>query len=208
MTNNPDQILEELVNALEPDHAIGILLAVQMGATPQELQLVVQSADYDEETNAVTSNQGYVIRCIGVQEHRLSVGMFNRMMVVEDHPLLWNHNERYKQIYFKGTSDDVDGFMLELNQLYGQHYGTLRNLADNVNRMAPLGTLLERRNGLLGEMPISMAEKVADLLKRYGYEVNLLDTEQKDPPIQFKLLVVDDSYFIAQMYSADYLKTR
>ncbi len=208
MTNNPDQILIELVQALEDDHQIGIFLAVQMGATPQELQLVIQSADYNEETHEVTAKQGYVLRCIGVQEHRLSVGMFNRLVVVEDHPMLWNHNERYKQIYFSGESDDVDGFMLELNQLYGQHYGMMRNLADNINRMAPLGTLLERGSGLLGEMPISMAEKVGALLERYGYEVNLLDTEQKDPPIQFKLLVIDDSYFIAQMYSADYIKTR
>ena len=208
MTNKPDQILNELVAELEIDHVIGILLAVQMGATPQELQLVVQSADYDEETHAVTAKQGYVIRGIGVQEHRLSVGMFNRFIVIEDHPLLWNHNERYKQIYFNGTSEDADGFMLELNQLYGQHYGNMRNLADNINRMAPLGTLLGRGSGLLGEMPVPMAEKVKDLLERYGYEVNLLDSEQKDPPLQFKLLVIDDSYFIAQMYSVDYLKTR
>lgn len=208
MTNNPDKLLVELVDALAVDHAIGILLAAQMGATPQEIQLVVQSADYNEETQAVTSQQGYIIRCIGVQEHRFSVGMFNRLVVVDDHPLLWNHNAQYKQIYFSGHCEDVDGLMLELNQIYGQHYGIVRSLADDINRMAALGTILGRGNGLLGEMPEPMADLVKTLLERYDYNVNLLDAELEKSPIPFKLLVLDDSYVIAQMYSVDYLKTR
>lgn len=202
---NPEKILQSIVDLLEDDSKIGIMLAAQMGTTPQEVQLVMQVADYDEESFTVTSGDTYIVRCIGVQEHRLSLGMFNRMATSADHPLLWNHNYRYQQIYFRALHDniEVDDFMLELNQLYGQHYGNIRSLAMDINRMAPLGTILGRGNGLLGEMPKPMAEIVKDLMERYGYECTLVDAEEDEPPMAFKLLVMDDSYFIASLYSAD-----
>jgi hypothetical protein len=201
---DPQKTMQEIVDILETDHKIGILLAAQMGATPQELQLIVQTAHYDNDAQTVTTEESFVIRCIGVQEHRVSLGMFNRLLVVEDHPLLWHHNSTYQEVYFRGQTDDVDGLMLELNQLYGQHYGIYRSLADDLNRRAPLGTILANGHGMLGEMPQPMAEKVKGLFERYGLSVSFLASQQHEPsPYDSKLVVIDDSYFIAHMFSAD-----
>jgi hypothetical protein len=203
-----DHTLQSIADTLTLNEKIGVLLMVQMGATPQEVQFILQTADYDEETYTVTTGDTFIVRCIGVEDHRISVGLFNRLILAEEHPVLWNYNEQFRQVYFKGTPENVDGLMLELNQLYGQHYGEVRHLAQDINRMAPLETILKRGTGLLGEMARPMAEKVKALLERYGLEVNLLDSEQEEPPFDYVLLVMDDSYVIAQMFSADLMEGR
>ena len=200
--------LQEITEILEVDHKIGILIAAQMGGTPQELQLIVQIAHYDNDARTVTPEDTFIVRCIGVQEHRISLGMFNRMLAVEEHPLLWNYNYPFQEVYFHGQTDDVDGLMLELNQLYGQHYGIYRSLADDVNRNAPLGKILQSGHGMLGEMPLPMAEKVKELFERYNLTVSFLTSEQHEQShYPGKLLVIDDSYFIAHMYSADRMQS-
>lgn len=199
----PDALLQEIVQTLDDDHKLGILLAAQVGGTPEEVQLILQTADFDEESKSIQPRRAFIIRCLGVQEHRLSLGLFNKMVHVEDHPLLWNHNFPYRQIYFRGTPENVDSLMLDLTQLFGQHYGPFRTLADQVNRSMPMGKLLTSGHGLLGEMPLPMAEKVQALLERYGLTVRLNPSEQEDPPISFQLLVMDDSFLIAQLYSVE-----
>jgi hypothetical protein len=204
---NPDAVLDDIISTLEVEHKFGVLLAAQLGQTPQELQLIIQTADYDEEKAAITTQATYVIRCIGVEEHRLSLGIFNRLARVTDDPLLWNYNQPYHQIYFKGHFKNpaltADGLMLELTQLYTQHYGLFRNLAIDLNRMAPLETLLKAGHGLLGEMPAPMAAHVKTLLERYGLTVTLVETEREAPDFPYQLLVMDDSYFIATLFGAD-----
>jgi hypothetical protein len=195
--------LQKIIRDLEPDNRLGVLLTVQMGGIPEEVQLFLQVADFDPQANALRPAGNYIIRCLGVQEHRVSVGLFNRMAYSDDHPLLWNHNFTYREVYFRGAPDDVDGLMLELNQLYGQTYGPFRSLADDLNRAMPLGKLLTSGHGLLGEMPLPMAEQAQKLLEQHGLAVSLIASDREAPPVQFKLLVMDDSFFIAQLYSAD-----
>lgn len=205
--NNPDILLQEVAAQLQSDDFLGILLAAQMGGTPEEIQLFLQVAAYDEGKDAITPQVVYAIRCLGVREQRLSLGLFNTMAhVLDDNPLLWNHNFPYQQVYFRGEVDAVDSLMLELNQLYGQYYGPFRNLVDDVNRALSLERLLTSGHGLLGEMPAPMAAHVAKLLDRYNLTVTLINPEQDAPPIKFQLLVFDDSFLIAQNFSAEQMQ--
>ena len=206
--NDSDALLAEVIGQLQEDEHLGILLAAQMGGTPEEIQLILQVAAYDEEKDALSPQAMYLLRCLGVREQRLSLGLFNTMAGIEDHPLLWNHNDVYYQIYFKGVPDAVDTLMLELNQLYGKSYGPFRSLADDINRALPLGRLLASGHGLLGEMPASMAERVQNLFERYDVETNLIPSEGDPPPMQFQLLVMDDSFLIAQQFSIEPMQGR
>lgn len=201
-------MLEKLIETLHDDHKLGLILLAQMGGTPEEVQMMVQIADYDEEKDAIKPDpKVYLLRCLGVQEHRLSLGFFNRMVLVEDHPLLWHHNFPFQQIYFRGEPTNIDELMLALSQLYGQLYGKFRNLADDLNLAVPLGTLLAGGYGLLGEMPLPLANTVKSLLEQYGLTVNFVESETDEPP-GFKLLVMDDTYFIGQIFNAEPLQGR
>ncbi|NDJ86807.1 MAG: hypothetical protein GYB66_13050 [Chloroflexi bacterium] len=198
-----DPTLQEIITTLQDEHRLGILLTAQMGGTPEEIQLILQVADFDEDKQIILPQKAYIVRCISVQEHRLSLGMFGTLLHVEDHPLLWNHNTIYHQVYFRGTLDSADGLMLELTQLYGQYYGGIRNIADDLNLAMPLERLLTSGHGLLGTVPLPMAERVTALLERYGLTSRLVPIEQEPPEIQYKLLVMDDSFLIAHLYSVD-----
>ncbi|PJF43545.1 MAG: hypothetical protein CUN55_08540 [Phototrophicales bacterium] len=204
---NPfDTTLTTIADELKKQERVGILLAAQLGGTPEEIQLMIQLANYNEEDESLRPQGVYVVRCVGVREQRLSLGLFGTMAYSSDHPLLWNHNTLYHQVYFRGKPTDVNSLMLDLNQIYGQYYGPFRTLADDLNLARPLGQLLATGYGLLGEMPEPMAKKVVELLKRHGVQAHLLAADQKPPPIQFHLLVLDDSFIVAQMYSAEPLR--
>jgi hypothetical protein len=203
-----DQNLLKVIEELDPENSLGALLVVQMGTTPQEVQLILETTRYDEGKEALQRGDSYIVRCISVQEHRVSVGLFRKMVYTEDHPLLWNHNHMYRQVYFRGRPDHVEDLMLELNQLYGEHYGAFRSLASDVNHAMPLGTLLTSGDGMLGEMPAPMAEKVKRLLERHGFKVCFITSDMEPPEIQYSLLVMDDSFFIAHMFSADPVQAR
>ncbi|MBI5930116.1 MAG: hypothetical protein HY862_12465 [Chloroflexi bacterium] len=203
-----DETLQKILTELEPDGHLGALLTVQMGGTPEEVQLLLQTTEFEETLNALRPTGSYIIRCLGVREHRVSVGLFNTMVYSETHPLLWNHNYAFQQVYFNGMPDNVDALMLDLTQLYGQHYGNFRTMADDLNRAIPLGKLLTSGRGLLGEMPIPMTEKVQKLLESHGMTVSLIASDQNPPEVQHALLVMDDSFFIAQLYSADPIQAK
>lgn len=204
----PDDTLQKILTELEPEGHLGALLTVQMGGTPEEVQLLLQTTEFVESVNALRPTGSYIIRCLGVREHRISVGLFNTMVYTEAHPLLWNHNDAFQQVYFGGTPDNADALMLDLTQLYGQHYGNFHSLADDLNRAMPLGKLLTAGRGLLGEMPVLMAEKAQKLLESHGLSVSLIASDQNPPEAQHALLVMDDSYVIAQLFSADAIESK
>lgn len=203
MNNMFDSTFNELLQWFTDEHHLGVILVAQMGMTPEEIQLVIQTAEYVEAEQALITKKAYLMRCLGVQKHQLSLGAFGRIAHTEDHPLLWNFNYPYQQIYFNGTPNNVDELMIELNQLYGQHYGQHHGLVDDVNRSRPLGSILSAGYGLLGEMPQPMAEKVKALLAKHGLQVDFVESEIEAPPIPLRLLVLDDSYFVATLFSVD-----
>lgn len=222
MTLQIDPSLTQILTTLSPEDHLGVLLAAQVGGTPQEVQIILQTTAYDEEREALKTLGQYIIRAIGVKEHRLSVGLFNTMILRDDNPLLYPHNWPMMEVYFQGKPANIDDLMLGINQLYGQTYGRydpFRRMADELNTLQPLATLLNSGGGLLGTMPQPFAARMKSYLERLGLEVNLIEVaqghhhheggeaeeshHQHHPPIKYQLLVMDDSYFIAQMFSAD-----
>lgn len=196
------ETLEQIHDVInESDTKLGILLAAQLGGTPQEIQMILQTADYDEATEGITSTGQYVIRAIGVREHRVSLGLFGRIVTSTDHPLLYRHNEALLQIYFRGQPDNVDALMIDISQLYGQTYGADRNLADEINTSMPLSSLLTMGHGFFGEMPTTFAQQIQTVFERHGLSTNFI--ESQPAMMQHQMLVMDDSYVIAQLFSAD-----
>jgi hypothetical protein len=206
-----DQHFPKLLEALAPEDNLGILLAMQMGGTPQEVQLILQTTEFDEEKEALKITGQYVVRAIGVVEHRASVGFFQSIALSQQNPLLYSHNEKLMQVYFRGTPENIDSLMIDINQLYGQTYGIYdpnRRMIEELNMTRPLGTLLSSGQGLLGTMPEPFAHKMAKVLERHNMASNFIeDTETHRPEgITFQVLAMDDSYFIAQLFSAEPIK--
>lgn len=200
--------LGNILEALQPEDNLGVLLAAQMGGTPQEIQLIVQTTRVDEDNDVIIATGQYIIRAINTVEHRLSLGLFNNLAHSTSNPILYKHNEPLLEVYFRGTPENVDNLMLDIQQLYGQTYGIYRHMADELNRARPLATLLTAGYGYLGTMPAPFVERIKKLFGRYQMEINTAEADDHRPKLQFELLVMDDSYIVAQLFSVEPMKLK
>jgi len=205
-----DETLRQILDHVQgsEDH-LGILLAAQLGGTPREIQLIMQTATMDENHEQLSPQGQYIIRCVGVAEHELSLGLFANMVHSTDNALLYPHNDQPVQVHFEGKPNNADTMMIELNQLYGQTYGMygpFKRMAQEINPTAPLSTLLNSGNGLLGVMPFPFAQMVKTLFERNNMTVNMVmveSDEEHHAPIKHQALVLDNTFIVAQVFSAD-----
>lgn len=201
-----------LQQALATEQGYGVLLAAQMGGAPNELQLLIQTADYDAAIEGLRERQRYVVRALGVREHKLSLGLFGRLVFSGDHPLLYHHNTPSVGVFFRGDVPHVSEVVLDLSQAHASTFGPWRPLADDINRAAPLVDLLASGGGLLGEMPKPAAERVAKVLAHHGVEHKLVEDSSFDTVDEHgrsrlaQLLLIDEGYIIALDFSVEQMK--
>lgn len=202
---------EKLFSELKAEKDYGIFLAAQMGGVPQELQLMVQTAVFDEAVEGLRPRNQYVIRALGVVEHRISLGIFGSLFIAEEHPVLLHYNVPRATIHFEGQADDVNELVLDINQAYLSTFGPWREMVKDLNREQPLVDLLLSGSGVLGTMPEPGAERMVRVLKHHGMEgrteaISRYDSnDEHGRSRQMKLLGIDDSYFVALDFTVDEL---
>src|SRR5215510_7495640 len=99
---------EQLLSQLQGERDYGVLLAVQMGGVPNEIQLLVETAEFDPQIEGLHPRAQYIIRALGVRDHKASVGVFGKASFLDDHPLLYAHNTPRVAVYFEGQPKDVN----------------------------------------------------------------------------------------------------
>jgi hypothetical protein len=202
---------DQLLSEISGENFYGVLLAAQMGGSPNELQLIVQTAEYDASVEGLRERTRYVIRALGVREHKLSLGVFGLLQFSDDHPLLYHHNTPKAGVFFRGKVDNVAEVVLDISQAHASTFGPWRFLADDINRAAPLVDLLASGGGLLGEVPKPLAERYARVLEHHHVEHKLIEetsfeaADEHGRPKLAKLLLIDDGYIVALDFSVDYL---
>ena len=195
---------EKLLDDLKSEHDVGVLLLAQLGGVPNELQLFIQTAQYDEATGGLRERPGgYVIRCISTREHRLSLGLFGALFFADEHPILLHHNQPKLAVHFEGTPGNISELVLDVQQAYLSTFGPWRELAADLNREQPLYRLLQGGGGLLGTMPKPAAERMIRVLEHHGMSGRLEGGSNSKPDPQYKLLGVGDSYFVALDFAVD-----
>jgi hypothetical protein len=181
-----------------------------MGGVPNELQLIIQTAQYDENAKGLRERGGYIIRVLSVREHRLSLGLFGKLFFADEHPILLHHNEPLVQVHFEGQPKDVNELVLDIHQAHATTFGPWRELAQDINREKPLVNLLSSGGGLLGEMPKTAALRMAKVFEHHQMQAKLVGMDAEKPKAdehgrstQWKLLGVGDSYFVALDFAVD-----
>ena len=198
-----------LLNDVKDENGVGVLLAGQMGGTPNELQLMVQTGLFDREKQGIRPRRQFIVRVIGVEEHRLSLGLFGTLFFADEHPILFHHNLPRAAIHFTGKPADVNELVLDIHQAWVSTFGPWRELIADVNHEAPLTALLQSGGGQLGIMPVPAAERMGRVLAHHGMQTRLEpidryeDTDEHGRSRMFKLLGIDDSYLIALDYTVE-----
>lgn len=200
---------QQLMGELQGEKDYGILLVVQMGGVPNELQLIIQTALYDDSAQGLRERNTYIVRVLGVREHRVTLGLFGRMFFASDHPVLHHHNLPRFEVHFEGRPQDVHELALDIHQAYLVTFGPWREIAADLNRTQPLVNLLASGGGLLGTMPQPAAERMVKVLEYHGLSARLNplaehETEDEHGRSRLaKLLGIDDSYFVALDFSVE-----
>lgn len=203
---------EQLLAELQGEGDYGVLLIAQMGGVPNELQLIVETARYDPAAEGLRPQHDYAIRVLGAREHRVSLGVFGRLAFYDDHPLLYHHNTPRVAVYFDGKPADVNELVLDISQAYVSTFAGWRHLVempDDLNRAAPLVDLLASGYGLLGTMPKPLALRIEKVLAHHKISATLTEDATFDTADEHgrsrmaKLLLIDQSYFIALSFSVE-----
>jgi hypothetical protein len=199
---------QKLLSEMQGEQDYGVFLAAQMGSVPNELQLIVQTARYDEQAQGLRPRGNYIIRVLGVREHRISLGVFGKLFFASEHPILFHHNEPRVAVHFEGQSGDVNELVLDVHQAYVSTFGPWRELATDINRAQPLNKLLAAGGGTLGVMPKPAAERMVKVFQHHQMTARLEEQpfERDDEHGRShlaKLLGIDDSYFVALDFSVE-----
>jgi hypothetical protein len=203
-----------LFKDLEGEHDFGVLLLAQMGGVPNELQLIIETTEYDEAVQGFRPRRSYVVRALGVREHRLSLGLFGRIALLDDHPVLYHHNTPRVAVHFDGKPANINEMIIDLSQTYVSTFGRWRSVAemsDDLNTAMPMVQLLETGFGLLGTMPKPLAERVVKVLEHHkvkyslSEEVGFQTHDENGRSRLSKALLLDTSYIVALDYSVEEL---
>lgn len=195
-------VREKLLAELGGEDDLGVLLVAQMGGGPNEIQLIIETAQYEEAAGGLRQRGGYIIRAISTQEHRLSLGIFGTAFFTDVHPILLHHNEPKRAIHFEGVPADVNELVLDIHQSYASTFGPWREMVRDIRREKPLVNLLASGGGVLGDMPQTAAERMVKTLEHHGLRA-WLEGDDTPPSPQWKLLAIGDSYFVAIDFSVD-----
>jgi hypothetical protein len=196
---------QKLLDEINAKNGLGIFLMAQMDATPDTLQFIIATGEIDEAAGGLRDKSRYIIRALGVQEHRLSVGMFQRVQFTDEHPLLSQYNEKPVGVFFRGTPADKHELVLDIFQTYASTFGHWRQIPDYLNLTKPLTDLVSGGGDLLGEMPESLATRMEKTLQHHQLETKLTIGERPKEQPKMKVLTLDDSFTVAMDFSVDEL---
>lgn len=204
---------DNLFEDMNGDDRQAALLVVQVGGMPNELQLILETAQLDDDQEGLRPLHNYIVRILGVTEHRVvNLGTtVEHMALVDDHPLLYQYNKTPVALFVRGNPTDINAVILDIAQAHSEVFGLWRRFPEYMNIEKPLYTLFEEGGGLLGQMPKPLAEKLVAVMDKHGLETKLIEGENpanknKNPMVKnqnIQALFIGASYFISYAFSIE-----
>lgn len=183
------------------------LLIAQVGAMPTELQLVVQVAQWDEKAGGLRPVRTYVVRVLGALEHRIvNLGTTtDEITLTDDHPLLYAYTSPAAALFFRGQPANSALLALDIAQEHTLLFRGWRHFPEGLNVSAPLLTLLSTGGGLLGQMPLPLAQRLARAFEAHHLETKIVeDAPPTRPPMpdqRLQAFILGESYFVSWAFS-------
>lgn len=203
---------------LEDENRQLALLVAQVGASPNELQLITQVAEYDASVEGLRPVRSYIIRVLGVLEHRINnFGVTaNDIQLLDEHPLLHEYTTKPTAVFFRGTPQNPESVVMDIAQAHATTFFPWRHFPQYLNTDQPLGSLFESGGGLIGQMPAPLAERVIKILQHHNLEYKTAEGEpyikKHDNPAllqsALQVLTIGSSYFIGYGFSIQQMQGR
>lgn len=201
--------LETMLAEIQAENGFGVLLLAQMDGVPDTVQLMIATTEFDESVNGLRDKSRYLVRAIGVQEQRVSVGIFKSALVKAeaDHPLLYEYNTPPAALFFRGETQNPDALLLKVFQAYSQVFGPWRQVPTYLNTGKPLMDVFTGGGDLVGEMPQPLADTLVKVFESEQLETKVMAGQRAAEMPAQKVLLLDDSYVVAADFSVEALGT-
>lgn len=204
---------DKLLGEIEREDGVAAFLMAQAGGMPNELQLFVQTATFIDGEEAFKPQNTYVIRVLGAQEYRINNlgGTVGEITFLDDHPLLLPYNQPAAALFFRGDAPaDVNELIIDLTQTHASTLLPWRHFPEYMNIGQPLVTLFQSGGGLVGQMPLPLAEKMAAVLEKHGLETKIMSGEDENGhhhnhSQKAQALLIGSSYFVSYAFSVEEL---
>lgn len=194
------------------------LLVAQVGAAPNEIQLITQVAELDESVEGLRPIRSYIIRVLGAIEHSVvNLGTtVDEVKIETDHPLLYQYTQKPTAVFFRGDVKNPDALTTDIAQAHATTFFPWRHFPEYLNTGQPLSTLFEAGGGLLGNMPEALATRLLKVLEHHKLEHKIVQdkpyAQLHDNPAllqgQLKVLLFGGSYFVSYAFSIQEMKGR
>lgn len=209
---------EQFFADLAGENRQAALLVAQVGASPNELQLITQVAEYDEDAQGLRPIRTYIIRVLGVLEHHIvNFGTtVNNVQILEEHPLLYEYTSKPTALFFRGESQNPDEVTMDLMQAHATTFYPWRHFPQYLNMEQPLLEMVKAGGGLIGQMPAPLAQSMIKVLEHHRLEYKTAEGEPyiklHDNPallqMALQVLIFGQSYFISYGFSIQEMKGR
>lgn len=192
---------QQLFDELSREDVYGVLVLAQLDAVPETVQLVIATTQEDPASGGLRDLNRYLVRVLGTNEHRISLGLFNSIQLVENHPLTYRYNDPTVALFFRGEIKNPESAAIDVLQAYAQTLGMWHHPPMYLNPSQPLVSLLASEGGLVGEMPKILADAIESALKIHGVETKQfaeegVDKDEHGRSQRRKAFLLDDSYFV------------
>lgn len=204
---------DSLFNDMQGDDRQVAMLVVQVGGMPNELQIILETAQFDEAQEGLRPLHNYIVRILGVTEHRVvNLGTtVEQVHLLDEHPLLYQYNKTPVALFVRGIPSDINAVILDIAQAHSEIFGLWRRFPEYMNIEKPLFTLFEEGGGLLGQMPMPLAERLVSVMEKHGLETKIIEGENPadknhNPMVtnqKIKALFIGASYFISYAFSVE-----
>ena len=177
---------------------------------PNELQLIVQVAQFEEAKGGLQPIRTYIVRVLGVLEHQVSnLGTTtDEAVLTNDHPVLYQYNTPSTALFFRVQVMDAATLLVDIMQEHAATFRGWQQFPDYLNKEVALMTMLTSGGALLGQMPLPLAERLDKVLQAHGLETKLIQgdipTKAHKSPLQSQevmALLIGESYFVSYAFS-------
>lgn len=201
---------DQLFQELNGEDRFGVILLAQLDAVPETLQFIVTTTRLDPVTGGFRDVGQYIVRAIGVAEHRLTLGLFTTAVIKDEHPLLYQYNTAPVGLFFRGQPNDANALFGDVMQAYASTFGPWRQPPTYLNTSKPLISLLSSGGDLVGQMPTPLADHLTKAFEAHGLETRAvaepMETEDEHGRSRLrKVLLMDESYIVAFDFTVETL---
>lgn len=165
------------------------------------VNVTYKSSGYEDDNTSIKNWRIDIKHC---RKYRISFKEIVDVDMKEEHPLLWEFNDRQCELYFSGICENIPKLFYKLYLLHRALFEW-----DKQFDITTIENMRTYSNGLFAKGPKILLEKYAGCLKNNGMDYSFIgernavywDGKQYLPEKKLSLLFLGESYFVAEKFS-------